>query len=63
LALWQALVDHTIKYLFPLNVPEPIVAEPDAVAAAMLDRFDDDCRERLNATDDEAERPVWTRHT
>lgn len=61
LGLWHALVDHTAKYLFPVNIPDAIVAAPDAVAAAVLDKFDDDCRDRLNATDDEAERPVWTR--
>lgn len=61
LLAWRDLVDHTIKYLMPFNVPEAIIATPDPAAEAMLDKFDDDCRDRLNATEDESERPVWTR--
>ena len=61
LLAWRDLVDHAVKYLMPFDVPDAIVAAPDPDAEAMLDRFDDDCRDRLNATEDESERPVWTR--
>ena len=59
--LWRGLVDHTAKYQFPINVPAAMEVQPDAEARAMLDRFDIDCIARLNATDDENERQVWTR--
>lgn len=61
LMLWKALVDHASKYLMPLNLPEAIAVAPDAEAEDMLDQFEEQCRQHLNATQDDAERPVWTR--
>ena len=61
LLAWRDLIDHTVEYLMPFDVPEAIVATPAPAAEAMLNKFDDDCRDRLNATEDESERPVWTR--
>lgn len=61
LVAWRDLVGHTSKHLFTIDAPEALSAIPDATAAAALEQFDDECRQRLNATDDEAERPIWTR--
>jgi hypothetical protein len=61
LRLWSGLVDHAAKYQGLIDLPEAIAVTPDPQAAAMLEQFAEECRTRLNATEDEAERPVWTR--
>ena len=70
LLAWRDLVDHAVKYSTLCSFTDAfaappgldaIVATPDPDAEAMLDKFDDDTRDRLNATEDESERPVWSR--
>ena len=58
---WSDLVDHAARYQFPINMPQAITVEPDWEAQGLLDQFDLDCISRLNATDDESERQVWSR--
>ena len=60
-ALWSALVDHAVTYQFPINMPEAMRVQPDAEAEDLLDGFQLDCIAKLNATDDESERQVWSR--
>lgn len=60
-ALWTALIDHTVPYQGPFFVPPAIEVQPDPDALTMLHDFDMDCIARLNATDDETERQVWSR--
>ncbi|UVO49250.1 YfjI family protein [Sphingomonas sp. SUN019] len=59
--LWCALVDHVIRYQFPVNTPEAVTVIADPESAAMFERFDEECRARLNGTDDETQRQVWNR--
>lgn len=61
LAHWQALVDHAIRYQPPFNMPDCMSVEPNDDARERLERFELDCIESLNATDDESERQVWSR--
>jgi hypothetical protein len=61
LAHWKALVDHAIRYQFPVNMPPCIVAEPNDDAREKLEFFELDCIASLNASDDESERQVWSR--
>lgn len=58
---WSDLVEHAIKYQFPINTPEAMCVAPEPEALKMLKRFDVDCITRLNNSDDETERQVWTR--
>lgn len=59
--LWRALVDHAIRYQFPINTPEAVTVATTSEAAVMFDQFDEECRTRLNGTDDETQRQVWNR--
>lgn len=59
--LWSALIDHAADYQGVFFIPPAMRVEPDADALAMLDAFDVDCIARLNATDDETARQVWSR--
>lgn len=61
LTVWKGLVGQTIGFQYPINMPEPCVVKPDFDAHEKLERFELDCIERLNATDDESERQVWSR--
>lgn len=61
LTLWTALIDHTVGYQGPFFTPAAMQVQPDPDARAMLDGFDLDCIARLNETDDETERQVWSR--
>jgi hypothetical protein len=55
------LVDHAIRYQFPVNMPSCIVVQPNDDAREKLEHFELDCIEDLNATEDESERQVWSR--
>lgn len=61
LAHWQALVDHAIRFQTPFNTPAYGVVQPNDDAREKLERFELECIEDLNATDDESERQVWSR--
>ncbi len=61
LNLWKALVGHMVNYQYPLNMPAACVVQPDEDAQEKLERFELDCIDRLNATEDESERQVWSR--
>ena len=61
LSMWKAMVNHMVPYQYPFNMPEPCVVQPDEDAQERLERFELDCIDSLNATDDESERQVWTR--
>ncbi len=58
---WKDLVAHTSKYTTTVFMPDAITASPSSAAKQMLIEFEDSCREKLNATEHDAERHVWTR--
>lgn len=60
-AAWTALVEHAIDYQFPINMPVAKSVQPDAAAKTILEQYEIGCIEKLNATDDETERQVWSR--
>jgi hypothetical protein len=59
--LWCALLNHATKFQWPLTSPEALSVTAHADAVKMLDEFDEECRGRLNGTDDETQRQVWNR--
>ena len=59
--LWSDLVDYAVKYQWPIDAPPAMAVQPNAEAGAMLEKFDVECIGRLNATDDETQRQVWSR--
>lgn len=61
LSVWKALVGHMVNYQYPVNMPAPCIVQPDEDAQEKLERFELDCIDRLNATEDESERQVWSR--
>jgi hypothetical protein len=61
LSFWKALVGHMIPFQSPINSPAPCVVEPNDDAREKLERFEIDCIDALNRTDDESERQVWSR--
>ena len=61
LGVWKALVNHMVSFQYPINMPSPCIVMPDEDAEEKLERFEEDCIERLNATEDESERQVWSR--
>lgn len=61
LAIWKALVSHMVGFQYPINMPAPCTVQPAADAKEMLEGFELDCIDRLNGTDDESERQVWSR--
>lgn len=61
LAVWKGLVGHMVGFQYPINMPAPCIAQPDDDAQEKLEGFELDCIDRLNATDDESERQVWSR--
>jgi hypothetical protein len=58
---WKALVAHAVRYQFPINMPECVVAQPNDDGREKLERFELTCIEALNSTEDESERQVWSR--
>ncbi len=61
LNVWKELVANMVPHQTVVNVATPCIARPDADAQEKLERFEHDCIEDLNATDDESERQVWSR--
>lgn len=61
LQIWQDMVRGLIKYQDAINVPEPCPVNPNDDARFKLETFEEDCRQSLNATEDESERQVWSR--
>lgn len=61
LGVWKAMVGHMVAYQYPINMPAPCIVQPDEDAQDKLERFELDCIEWLNATEDESERQVWSR--
>lgn len=61
LTFWKALVEHMVRFQDPVNWPEPCVVEPNEDAREKLERYEIDCIEALNRTEDESERQVWSR--
>lgn len=61
LRFWKALVGHMIVYQYPINMPPSCPALPNDDAREKLERFELDCIDSLNATEDESERQVWSR--
>jgi hypothetical protein len=55
------MVSTLIAYQSPINTPAPCIVEPNDDARHKLEWFEEDCRESLNATEDESERQVWSR--
>lgn len=58
---WHKMVSTLIAYQSPINTPAPCIVEPNDDARHKLEWFEEDCRESLNATEDESERQVWSR--
>jgi hypothetical protein len=52
------LVAHAVRYQFPINMPECVVAQPNDDGREKLERFELTCIEALNSTEDESERQV-----
>lgn len=61
LAALKGLLFQAVKYQSPINTPPACVVNPTPDAYDKLKRFELQCNESLNATDDEAERQVWNR--
>jgi hypothetical protein len=61
LEIWKALVTHMVAFQSPINTPPPCQVVPNDDACDKLERFELDCIDSLNATDDESERQVWSR--
>lgn len=59
--LWRDLVDHALKFQFPINTPDAISVKPSQEASRLLDAFEISCIENVNATDQESQRQVWSR--
>lgn len=60
-AYWQSLVGHMVRFQIPINTPPACPVEPNDDARDKLERFELQCIDDLNATDDESERQVWSR--
>lgn len=61
LAALKGLLFQAVKYQSPINTPPACVVNPTPDAYDKLKRFELQCIESVNATDDEAERQVWNR--
>lgn len=61
LAAWKGLLFQAVKYQSPINTPPACIVSPTPDAYDKLKRFELQCIESVNATDDEAERQVWNR--
>jgi hypothetical protein len=61
LTFWNALVGHMVPYQDAISLPEPCVVEPNDDAREKLERYEINCIEALNRTEDESERQVWSR--
>ena len=55
------MVATLIPYQMPINGKPPCHVQPNADAQEKLERFELNCIDSLNATDDESERQVWSR--
>lgn len=61
-AYWKALLEHAIRYQPAINAPEAlIVGFKNEDAYERLKRFELECRDRINAIEDESERQAWNR--
>lgn len=61
LQYWCDLVDHALKYQLAIFTHQAMVVRQDQTAAAILDTFEIDCINSVNATEQETERQVWSR--
>jgi hypothetical protein len=61
LAALRGLLFQSVKYQSPINTPPACIVTPTADAYEKLRRFELDCIQSINATDDESERQVWNR--
>lgn len=61
LTFWKTLVGHMVSYQSPINMSSPCIVVPNDDAREKLEKFELDCIEELNATEDESERQVWSR--
>ncbi len=61
LKVWQGMVANLVDFLMPINVKSPCSVLPNNDAQEKLERFEMECIDQLNATDDESERQVWSR--
>ncbi|WP_166042131.1 DUF3987 domain-containing protein [Sphingosinicella sp. YJ22] len=58
---WGNLVDHALRYQWPVNTPAPLIATPNEDALERLTAFERECIANVNATEEDAERQVWNR--
>lgn len=61
LAQWKALVARALPYQRTINTPDRIRVDWNNDAHDKLDRFEIECTNFINATEDESERQVWNR--
>lgn len=61
LAALRGMLFQSVKYQSPINTPPACTVTPTADAYEKLRRFELDCIQSINATDDESERQVWNR--
>jgi hypothetical protein len=59
--IWRNLVEYAVKYQEPFTSLEALLVRPDETAAYQLKNFEEMCILRLNATEVESERQVWSR--
>ena len=58
---WSALVDHAVKYQPPINAPTAMLVQVGPGAAPLVEAFELQAIDNVNATDVEADRQVWSR--
>lgn len=61
LAQWKALVARALPYQRTINTPDRIRVDWNNDAYDKLERFELECTNFINATEDESERQVWNR--